>query len=331
MFYDPGMDTTDAGMLEEEGRRWLGWSRVERRLLSLESSFAYISITDRTDRRREDLVAKVDLTPEALKDHLDRADLGWDIDPTTRKPIPTHRLLMGAAVRWAKDRTLAASEGEARTFRLIAYQPKGVDREVVGQWRMEPLEVLPDEEIPSPAKAEAAAAGRSFDMIGRVYDQLGQTVENHLRILNASSRNMVDNHNAMQKELREDVKQGREDLNTLLGLLGKEKIDRIEDAQAHLEEVKQQQLGSAAIQLGGNFLGQLSALAQLYLTHKLGLNPQSLKALEVVSQAPEILELLQDPAVTALLQNPEQRAQLLPLFGMFREQAHLLTAGQPHA
>lgn len=292
------------------------------RIVEDAEELAYVTLTDRTDRRREERVGRLDMGPADLLPWLDD-EIVEDGPPNFTEP---HQLepdvLERAIARWL----MATVEpylngGGVSRFRVRAYAIKGYRVLTGGVFTAEvPSDGLPQDSSLAPhadvlvpantlsfetLEVEGAAPG--MRALGSYYAQFGGLIMGSMRQIQGMNHEVIDR---LSKQLRDQQGQLDEVLGALLEVRAAASMQQVhEDAEVRKQHVQ--------LQLAEQAINGIGEAAKAFAMAKTGLDPALAGLAKTLSGSPELLETLQDGEVQALMADPEN----LKMVSMMLKQA----------
>ena len=262
-------------------------------------------------------------------------------EPPALKPRDvTRQQIAEAACRWLRDLAERNALGESfKRFRVRIYGPKGmrtldsgtfVCRDEDHDLDAPPVQMsalTPDarqrpdaREIPAPTfeQIEVAATGRGMKALGDYYAQWG-------RMVLGSVHQLQGVNNAMVKKLHTQLDATRDQVDELVGAIlnmraaemeldeQRRSADRSDDTRAEIAKQALQQLGDAA---------------KAFLSAK-GVTPEMADVLGTMSQSPDLMNVLADPDVRVLMQDPNNLKFLATMLKQAAEQARAARTQPP--
>ncbi len=298
-----------------------GLEAIEQRFLDRADEGAYIVLKDRTHRKQEEALGRLDLKPEHVGPYLAEPDLGlaFDEDPvdpyddgyepdepepepvvTPASDLKPHELMQGA-LRWLRELAIRNTVGEPYCrFRVRLFGPKG--HKVVDSGHFvcrndhesvpdpddgEPR--APDLRIPVPTFDEAARAGsvKGLKALGDYYAQWGA-------IVLGSVGQLQGVNNAMLAKLHKQLEESRGQVDQLVASILEFRVKEIEVQEERLADERD---GDARTALAREALGQLGAAANTFLASR-GMTPDMLEVFTQLGASQSRSPLAPPPAVS---------------------------------
>ncbi len=319
---------------------FVGLEPIEQRFLRRAADGAYIALKDRTDRRREEGVGRVDLEVAQLAEFLDaEASLAGAIDTDDEPADPwdgedgradpygvTPEELMRAALRWVRATAIRNTSGEAmRRFRVRLFGPKGYNcvesghfscHDAAAQADEDDDEPLPEIPPPNPEFAQSASMSKGLGALGEFYAQWG-------RIVLGSVGQIQGVNNKLLERLHQQLQDARDQNDQLVASILEARVAEIESQE---QRAASEHDGDVRAALAKEALGQLGAAANTFLASR-GMSPDMLDVFAQLGASPELMAALKDPKVRSLMQDPDNLKGLAEMLRQAGAQAH--AAQQP--
>ncbi len=289
------------------------------RILARADELAYLTLTDRTVRRDETRIGRLDLTPRELGPYLDD-DLMDEgpvefVEPTQLDPDVLERALR----RWIIETAEAHIGGrEFARFRLRAYAVKGHAMIGGGMLTAEPRTDAESTalasgpaELPEPMsfeELEVESAASGMRALGSYYAQWGALMLGSVRQLQHVNHSTIDRLNAQVGEARGQVDE------LLAALLETRAAASLSQVQQDAE-VRRQQTNTMLAQQAINGIGEA---AKAFAMAKSGVDPSLASLAQRLSGSPDLLDALQDDDVQDLMNDPDN---LKAVAGMLKQAA----------
>ena len=270
-------------------------------LVRLAPEAGYVSLQDRSDPHKTEGIGKF------------RFDLDWArsrgfVDAQEAEAVDTHELLAAKAWEWVQDTARDHTDQAERKFRVRVFGPKGHDCIHSMHFRcvfegddepMDPTELAVLDLDPEDVETRAAAG--AMTAIGRAYEDLSRNVQSTLAVIRGAYGHIGVLHVRQIDQLRTQLEDARGQVDRLVDHVLSSRAEAIETEEARLaserERVERAHVAQHAVD-------QLSNTAKtLFLAHK-GLPPEVLELGEKLQDRPELLKLLTDPSVQAVLEQP---------------------------
>lgn len=323
-----------------------GLEPIEQRFLARAGHGAYIALKDRTDRKHEEGVGRVDLEVAQLAEFLeddgdeldDLADSfvavqdldDWGDDDSGEDDVPdvTPEQLMRAALRWVRATAKRNTAGDgSRKFRVRLFGPKGYsalegghftchDRTADGEDDDDELPTLPP---PDPRFAQSQSLSKGLGALGEFYAQWG-------RIVLGSVGQIQGVNNKLLEKLHKQLQDARDQNDQLVASILEARVAEIE---AQEQRAATEHVGDARAALAKEALGQLGAAANTFLASK-GMTPDMLEVFGQIGGSNELMAALKDPKVRSLMNDPDNLkslAEMLRQAGLQAEAAQQAHAG----
>ena len=334
--------------MRRERYTFQGLEPIEKRLRRLAEDVAYLTVSDRTDRKNEEMLGRFELTladalpyleeqPAWMVDEIDDEDDPYaeDLDEDGEQPEDAPDEDEGpelhdeeqdasryaeAACRWLRDVAVRNTVGEPyRRFRVKAYGHKGVRIVDTGSFlcRNESFDL----DLPLGAAPQAGGEGLTiptptFDEVATMgaakgLKALGDYYAQWGRIVLGSMGQLQHVNNDMQARLHRQLQDSRGQVDELVAA-----ILEFRAAEMKLTDDRraEERAGDARTALAQQALQQLGEAARAFLTAK-GLSPEMADVLGAIGQSPELVATLNDPDVKTLMNDP---ANLSALAGMLK-------------
>ena len=329
-----------------------GLDPIEKRLKRLAEDVAYLTVTDRTDRKNEEQLGRFELTLADALPYLDAAP-SWDVDdepdeeddegsafgafpddededddqepdddpPEARDAEHDAPRYAEAACRWLRDIAMRNTVGESyRRFRVKAYGPKGTRVVDTGSFlcRNETFDL----DLPMGAAPQGSPDG-ALQIPSPTFDQVetaGAT---------KGIKALGDYYAQWGRIVLGSMGQLQHVNNDMLGRLHRQLQDsrsQVDELVAAILEFRVAEMKMSddrraedraldtRTMLAQQALQQLGEAAKAFLAAK-GVNPELADVLGSISQSPDLVAALNDPDVRALMQDPNN---LKALAGMLR-------------
>jgi hypothetical protein len=296
-----------------------GLEPIEQRFLARAGHGAYIALKDRTDRKHEEGVGRVDLDAAQLAEFLtdtDDDELGfggaladdepsepwYDEDEPKGNEDHSPEQLMRAALRWVRATAIRNTSGDAkRHFRVRLFGPKGysaldgghfdcLDR-TVDEQDDEPLPEIPP---PDPRFAQSASMSKGLGALGEFYAQWGRIVLGSVGQIQGVNNNLLE-------KLHKQLQDARDQNDQLIAAILEARVAEIESKETRAATEHE---GDARHALAKEALGQLGAAANTFLASK-GMSPEMIDIFGQLGGSPDLIAALKDPKVRALMQDPD--------------------------
>jgi len=332
-----------------------GLDPIADRIRRSADDIGYLVVVDRTDRKHAETLGRFDLTEESALPYIegepddedeefegylarpmgvddDDEDLDDDDDeePEADPPDPPEprddrgpmpmSLVAEAAIRWVKDIAARNTVGEEwRRYRVKVFSPKGIRQVDSGQFVCRnhdfdldvpaANEVLRELRIPEPDldRAEKAGMAKGIKALGDYYAQWGQ-------IVLGSMGQLQGVNNAMLARMHRQLQESRGHVDELIAAMLE---SRIAETKLAGERKTEEHAADARTQLAQHALQQLGDAAKAFLAAK-GVSPEMSDLLGVLGHSPELIGVLNDPEVRALMNEP---ANLKALAAMLKQAA----------
>jgi hypothetical protein len=340
-----------------------GLTAIEDRLRRRASDIAYIMVWDRTDRKAEEPLGRLELSEDDTRPYLDGGDLadafrdakapdaedddasdddasdehpdGEDDLPPEPDGDPTPEDLARAACRWLRDLAIRNTVGEHyRRIRIRAYGAKGIRVVDTGSFVCRNHDVdldipLPEPGTPlglAPEEANLRIPTPSFDEAANV----GAA---------RSIKALGDYYAQWGQIVLGSVGQLQGVNNAMLGRLHKQldesrgQVDdlvaavlnyRFEASQADASRKSDERQDDTRHALAREALQQLGEAARAFLVAK-GVPPELTDVLGAIGGSPELMHTLNDPDVRTLMKDP---GNLAALAAMLKNAAAVSKAAQ---
>lgn len=316
--------------LQADPRIQLDVNELCRTLLRQRARIAYLSIYRRLDRDTEEPCGT--LQWEDALSFLDEDLLDPFTEELAEEDLPVELREVIGAWCWVRDTILGNLDGEQgrrETFRLRAMGPKGHDKvfgrniNVNASPDVVPLDVLRRAETPAP-KPEAPEVG--FDMpplqfpqadappgsLVMHYHHLGAQYNHFGQMLLGFFHSFLSGQRALQQQSTEDVHAARKQVGELVSVLIQQNVAR-ENVETQRQQLVQDAETTVRTQeTVSRLVEELGSTARFVLGAK-SLSPQAIKLLETLGSDPELLAAMGDPKIVALLEDPEERKNLVLL------------------
>jgi len=326
-----------------------GIEPIEQRFLARAGHGAYIALKDRTDRKHEEGVGRVDLDAAQLTEFLtntdddelglsgalgddDPAEPGYDGDESASGGEHSPEQLMRAALRWVRATAIRNTSGDSRRhFRVRLFGPKGYsalegghfdcfDRSIDEQ-DDEPLPEIPP---PDPGFAQNASMSKGLGALGEFYAQWGRIVLGSVGQIQGVNNNLLE-------KLHKQLQDARDQNDQLIAAILEARVAEIEAKEARAVNEHE---GDARHALAKEALGQLGAAANTFLVSR-GMSPEAVDVFRRLGSSSDLMSALQDPAVQELMKdegNLRGLAEMLKQAGQQAQaaQAAANTTSDPH-
>jgi len=330
---------------------------IERRLRRLAEDIAYLTVTDRTDRKAEELLGRFELSlSDALpyledpfpspgdeldddgepspfgddpdEDEPDGEDGDEEAEPDA-EPEPgddesSASRFAEAGCRWLRDIAVRNTVGEPyRRFRVKAYGHKGAKVVDTGSFLCRNDSY--DLDLPIGA-AEARGEGAALQIPTPSFDEVATMgAAKGLKALGDYyaqwGRIVLGSMGQLQGVNNDMLSKLHHQLQDSRGQVDELVAAILEFRAAEMklsdERRAEERVGDARTQLAHQALHQLGDAAKAFLTAK-GINPEMADVLGSIGQSPELVSTLNDPEVKALMNDP---ANLKALAGMLKAAA----------
>lgn len=290
-----------------------GLEPIEETLIRRADEISYLALKDRTDRRFEDSVGRIDLEPSQLAEFL------RDDDEPCDPAEPESARLMRAGLRWVRVAAIRNSWGQTkRSFRLRAYQAKGTRVLESGTFTCRDNSAELDEDrplaIPAPRTvvgAEQESCVKGMNALGDYYAQWGRIVLGSVGQLQGVNNNMLY---AVHRQLRELREQNERLVTSILD----SRIQELESRQQALDVAHNVDVRS---ELAKDALGQLGSAATAFLGAPAA-DPAGLELLQRLHGSPTLIAAMSEPSVQALMSDPGNLDDLAALLRQLGEAAN---------
>ena len=314
-----------------------GLDVIEQRFLTRAGEATYIVLKDRTDRKHEEGLGRLELTAEAVAPYLAPSTSSYLADEFDENEPDLDELdaeqIMRGALRWVRDLATRNALGEPFCrFRVRLFAPKGfkvvdsghftcsnesVDHEDGDEDEDDGFGGIPREQlrIPTPSFDAENVRGsiKGLRTLGDFYAQWGQ-------IVLGSVGQLQGVNNAMLGRLAKQLKEARGQVDQLVASILE---NRVKELDVQSERLTDERDGDARTALAREALGQLGQAANAFLAGR-GLSPESAELFTTLGSSPELLAALSDPGVRQLMQDPDN---LRSLAEMLRQAAVQAQAG----
>ena len=317
-----------------------GLEPIEQRFLARAGQGAYIALKDRTDRKHEEGVGRVDLDAAQLAEFIEDDDeeaglygaLGdddpsepwYDEGESTSEDDVSPEQLMRAALRWVRATATRNTSGDARRhFRVRLFGPKGYsaiegghfdcfDRSVGQEDDDEPLPRIPP---PNPSLAQSASMSKGLGALGEFYAQWG-------RIVLGSVGQIQGVNNKLLEKLHKQLQDSRDQNDQLIAAILEARVAEIEAQETRAATEHE---GDARAALAKEALGQLGAAANTFLVSR-GMSPEAVDVFSRLGTSSDLMSALQDPGVQELMKDPENLKGLADMLKQAGQQAQAAKA-----
>ena len=317
-------------MQDAESLVFDGLDVIERRFMARAGEASYIVLKDRTNRKHEEGLGRLELSAEAVTPWLTPAPTPFvdeydevDLDPDELDD----EQIMRAALRWLRDLATRNARGEPFCrFRVRLFAPKGFkvvdsghftstdeaaedDDDAGGASTPSGIEAL---RIPAPNfdAENARGAIKGLRALGDYYAQWGQ-------IMLGSVGQLQGINNAMLGRLATQLKEARGQVDQLVASILE---NRVKELDVQSERLADEREGDARTALAREALGQLGQAANAFLASR-GLSPETAELLGTLSGSPELLDALHDPGVRRLMKDPDNLRSLAEMLRQAAAQA----------
>ena len=330
-----------------------GLDPIEKRLKRLAEDVDYITVTDRTDRKHEEMLGRFELTLADALPYLDDTpswdDLDDDVEdaddgvgsafgeldaededePGDVAPEPEVRdaesdavRYATAACRWLRDIATRNTVGESyRRFRMKAYGPKGVRVVDTGSFlcRNESFDL----DLPLGAVPQGPSADSALQIPTPTFEQV--ETKGAAKGIQA----LGDYYAQWGRIVLGSMGQLQHVNNDMLARLHRQLQDsrgqvdelvaailefRAAEMKVGADKAAEERANDTRTMLAQQALQQLGEAAKAFLAAK-GVSPEMADVLGAISQSPDLVAALGDPDVKALMQEP---ANLKALAGMLK-------------
>jgi len=321
---------------------------IESRLRRLAEDIAYLTVSDRTDRKNEEMLGRFELKLSDALPYLEEPP-PWagdedeeddeldpygeldddeedepDEDPDVLDEEHGAARFAEAACRWLRDIAVRNTVGEPyRRFRVKAYGHKGVRTVDTGSFLCRndgydldlPLGAASSQgegeamQIPTPSFEEVSTLGAAKGL-----KALGDYYAQWGRIVLGSMGQLQHVNNEMQARLHRQLQDSRGQVDELVAAILEYRASQTRMAD---ERQAEERAGDARTALAQTALQQLGDAARAFLAAR-GVNPEMADVVGAIGQSPELVATLTDPDVRALMDDP---ANLSALAGMLRAAA----------
>jgi hypothetical protein len=334
---------------------------IERRIMDLAEEVAYLVLYDRTDRKNEDKLGRLDLTEgdtlpwrKDSRSPMDRSELqavaGDDDEPADpydedegeedeeeqprepgkpRPPIPM-KVLADAGCRWVREMACNNTVGEPyMRLRLRVYAPKGDRMLFSGQFVCRNHGV--DLDIPTPDELPRIDLPKpSFDEAAlaasaKGVKALGDFYAQWGQLVLGSMSQLQGVNNSMVSKLHKQVEESRDQIELLVANILEHRVQQAERDDQRRSEERQ---GDSRHALAKEAISQLGQAAQAFLAAK-GVTPEMAELLGTLSNSPELMDTLKKPGVRDLMADPKNLASLAAMLDQAAAQVAQAQGAQP--
>ena len=280
----------------------------------------------------EDQDEPEDSDDEEVEDEPSFDDNGWQSHAQEEQPPPptsTTEDIARAACRWLRDISARHCVGDSqRRFRVRIYLPKGTKLLDGGQfvcrnhdWSDEVVgssDAMPDLRIPPPNFDQSAKDStlKGIKALGDYYAQWGQ-------IVLGSVGQLQGVNNSMLARLHHQLQESRGQVDELVASILEYRHNEVEAAERRrLDE----RAGDTRTELARDALQHLGTAASAYLTGR-AVPPDLLETFGAITASSELTAALRDPAVRALMNEPDNLRGLAAMLQAAGQQAQAAQAG----
>ncbi len=343
-----------------------GLEVIERRILKLADEIAYLVLYDRTDRKNEEKLGRLDLSEgdtlpwrEDEDDPHARSDLevvagGIEDDdepadpydgeegedgeqPERRKlgqprpPIPM-KVLAEAGCRWVREMARSNTVGEPyMRLRLRVYAPKGDRMLFSGQFVCRnhgvDLDIPTSDELPKIEMPKPSFDEAALAASAKGVKALGDFYAQWGRLVLGSMSQLQGVNNSMLAKLHKQLQDSRDQIDLLVASVLE---DRVQQAERHEQRRTEERIGDARHELAKEAINQLGSAAQAFLAAK-GVTPDMADLLGTLSASNELMDTLKKPEVRKLMEDPDNLASLAAMLDQAAAQVAQAQAQPPGA
>ena len=294
---------------------------------------------DPDDESEEDQEESENTDDGEEEDQPSYDDNGWQLagheeqlaghEEQLASPKTTVEDIARAACRWLRDISARHCVGDSqRRFRVRIYLPKGTKLLDGGQfvcrnhdWSDEVVgssDAMPDLRIPPPNFDQSAKDStlKGIKALGDYYAQWGQ-------IVLGSVGQLQGVNNSMLARLHHQLQESRGQVDELVASILEYRHNEVEAAERRrLDE----RAGDTRTELARDALQHLGTAASAYLTGR-AVPPDLLETFGAITASSELTAALRDPAVRALMNEPDNLRGLAAMLQAAGQQAQAAQAG----
>ncbi len=306
---------------------------------------AYIALSEINEKGRSVGAARVDFSAVGLGPWLRRGvgdaedDTDDDEEPAEDAPDEVADLrdaltagiapapsLAAAAMRWIEETVTALMSGRSHgKFKIGLWSPGG--KIMLHSARFEaknPLARATESDEEADVEAERqAVTGRAVDLTPtvhapaprpgvvvpeeRAWHALGDGYTQLISLTQSTYSHIAKLQSAEIQSLSSQNKRLHETLESVSGDL---RAVHIGTAEAQRDEVVDAASAQVRAQLGAQFIDQLGSVGRVYFAAKSGIPPELADIFASIGDSPELMEVLQQPGVVALMKDPAAKLYL---------------------
>lgn len=231
------------------------------------------------------------------------------------------------SMEWLRGTMVSAYEGDPPVegqlrFRVRLYGPKGIER--LGALTLTVNAIGLDETPPAGTTVLSSVQGfpraRPHSGDSGVFrdhtEALGDAYKNFVAFMTTSITDVQRITRSQQDHSNADLARSRAQVDRLLAAVINLKMDAVEAKEATLRAQQTQNQDAIALEL----FREIQKTAQTLAFQSQGVSPIVQTMAEVAEAAPELVQMLKDPALMELLKQPATRAMLVSMLQHFVSQ-----------